>query len=263
VGKRPFRVLERGGFLEMSMQERVGALQSAFTLQLLSMPTLCRRVVCSIGGTRDVRSAVQQAGDRIIATRRRSGVLAFGSDVDVRQTFSPFEITEFGEHAIYRSLLPNDSSEHSLLYEALAVALQRERPITRRRVRHGFVMRVDASRALDHRLDGLRGAVGPISGLIPDTSVMWLEAFNLGIEYRADRILVVIDPTLWIDQGEDEAANRMAERYVRLRQRERDYACRACIAQGWARVLCANAGTNLVRALGITDGIDATFELAT
>ena len=71
-------------------------------LPLLEVPTHCRRVECEIGGTAEVREAAKDAS--VIAVRSRVGVLAFGSDLEVRRAFDPYGVTEFDLHALERGI---------------------------------------------------------------------------------------------------------------------------------------------------------------
>ena len=55
-------------------------------LPVINAPTQCRRLVCNIGGTAEVREAVQKSGANILAVRFfKGGVLAFGADADIRK----------------------------------------------------------------------------------------------------------------------------------------------------------------------------------
>ena len=65
-------------------------------LPLVHVPTVCTRVVCGIGGTAEVRKAVKGARVNVITVRSKVGVLAFGSDSDIRAAFDPYGITDFG-----------------------------------------------------------------------------------------------------------------------------------------------------------------------
>lgn len=49
-------------------------------IEVVQRPTQCRRVECSVGGTKEVREAIESAGVDVLAIRSRAGVLAFGSD---------------------------------------------------------------------------------------------------------------------------------------------------------------------------------------
>jgi len=56
-------------------------------LPVTQTPSVCRRVVCSIGGYADLRTAVESAEVDILVARTNAGVLGFGTDADMRSTF--------------------------------------------------------------------------------------------------------------------------------------------------------------------------------
>ena len=92
-------------------------------LPITEAPNVCRRVVCGIGGTAEVRSAIQMAAVDVLAARTRAGVLAFGSDSDIRRAFACHAITEFDVHTIEARRLRYDSGERGLLREAMTRAI--------------------------------------------------------------------------------------------------------------------------------------------
>jgi NAD-dependent SIR2 family protein deacetylase len=65
-------------------------------LPLAHMPSVCRRVVCSVGGYAEVRAAVERASVKLVSARTRAGVLCYGADGDVRLAFGPYGISDFG-----------------------------------------------------------------------------------------------------------------------------------------------------------------------
>jgi hypothetical protein len=69
-------------------------------LPIVQAPTVCRRVVCGVGGYAEVRAAIQRAQVNVQAVRSRAGVLAFGADSDVRKAFDASGIAEFDLHTI-------------------------------------------------------------------------------------------------------------------------------------------------------------------
>jgi hypothetical protein len=77
-------------------------------------PTVCRRVVCEIGGYAEVRTAIEQAQVNILAVRTKAGVLAFGSDDDVRKSFDAYGIADFYLHTIEIKRLRYESAERGL-----------------------------------------------------------------------------------------------------------------------------------------------------
>ncbi|WP_145714337.1 hypothetical protein [Mesorhizobium tianshanense] len=86
-----------------------------------SLPSVCRRVTCNIGGHAEVRSAIEAAEVAILATRTQAGVLAFGAENDVRIAFSDNTIEEFDLHTIEVRRLRYDGQERGLLRQARAM----------------------------------------------------------------------------------------------------------------------------------------------
>ena len=76
-------------------------------LRITSFPSICRRLVCNVGGMKEVRKIAQESGKNIIVARRQVGVIAFGSDADVRATFSPYNIKEWDLHSIELNVSPS------------------------------------------------------------------------------------------------------------------------------------------------------------
>ena len=99
-------------------------------LPVILSPTVCRRVVCTIGGYAEARAAVGLAGVDLPVARVRAGVLIYGTDADVRKALSPHGITEFDLHTIETKRLRYDSGERGLMREALTHAICRERKLT-------------------------------------------------------------------------------------------------------------------------------------
>ena len=64
-------------------------------LPVIRFPAQCRKVVCEIGGHREITEAVQKADVDVLVARIKAGVLAYGSDADVRKSFEALRITEF------------------------------------------------------------------------------------------------------------------------------------------------------------------------
>jgi hypothetical protein len=116
-------------------------------LPILSYPSLCRRIVCKIGGTKEVRAAIESAGVNVIAARRQTGIIAFGSDSDVRKAFDSFNITEFDAHSIEARRLRYESAELGLLYDAIYLAIKRDRPFKLEQNRRHHVLAVDENQA--------------------------------------------------------------------------------------------------------------------
>src|SRR3546814_20528760 len=90
---------------------------------LFRSPTHCRKVVCSVGGFRDMREAVEAAGVDLIVARTSRGVLGFGADDDFRTAFGSFDIAEFDIANLEKGRMRYDSHERGLIRSALIRAL--------------------------------------------------------------------------------------------------------------------------------------------
>ncbi len=160
-------------------------------LPVSDYPRSARLVDCDIGGTRDVRNAVEAAAVSVVAHRRADGVIAFGSDADLERAFAAHSLRSLG-------LAPLDpingpTSDLALTYEALLAALARDRPfkVIRRR------LVVDHTKLRPDDLKDLRAVVGQLNGMIPGTSLEWAEGVELALESRLGRLWLIFTPLTW------------------------------------------------------------------
>ena len=216
----------------------------------LDAPTHCRRVDCEIGGTAEVREAVEDTS--VIAVRARVGVLAFGSDVEVRRAFDPYGVKEFDLHALDAGA----RTERGLLHDALRAAM----------IRGGGIAAVPdnrrdlvPARPHDACWNPLRKLVKTLGGeLGVDSEIRWHEGISTRLEWSGDRLWLVFNPRTVFEGVTDEnkavAADFARERTVRRYNRELND-----LLNFWSRYL-AEMQENL-RALGIGDGVDAAFRI--
>jgi hypothetical protein len=235
-------------------------------LPVFSYPVTCRLVVCSIGGTREVGDAVQKAGAQVIAARSRAGVLAFGSDTEVRRAFEPFGIARFDLHSIVSEQLEYESGELGLLYHALASGLQRSLPLRLTRYR-GWVLAVEPTLDRHIALEGLRAVAKQLTGRIPGTELRWYEAVRLRLELVGPQLWALLRPTVIGDPlpevAEAEFRKLRATRadFIRERIAVRYNSQSNQLLDAWARLLTRGEEEPEVRALGISDGVDGSFRL--
>jgi hypothetical protein len=231
-------------------------------LPVLSYPTVCRRVVCDIGGVKAVQEAVSSTGADIIASRRDVGVIAFGSDSEVRKALSSFEIKEFDIHSIQASRLRWESAEHGMLYKAFTRALTRSYPVTVQRASGHYQVIIDPSRANDPAFSKLRKATLSITGTIPRVGLKWAEALWVRMEYRLGRLWFLIEPTIWFERSDDNNVFNEAREFVRKRLATRYNVQWNQIIDGWVYMFLGDDDQREVRAFGISDGVDAPFTLS-
>ena len=228
-------------------------------LELEATPSVCRRVVCSIGGHAEIVQAIEAAGAVVLASRVRAGVLAFGADDQVRRAFDPFGIKEFDLHPIETRRLRYESQEQGLLRQALSLALARAHGLERMRRRSADLLYPAVP--TDAKWSDLRGLVGPISGRVPNNpEIKWHEGVGLRLDWADDRLWLLVEPrTVLI--GVDDANKAAATDFTRERTVKRYNRDLNTLISFWTTVLAADGQE--VRALDVTTGVDAAFRLAT
>ncbi len=228
-------------------------------LPVVQTPTVCRRVVCQVGGFAEVREAVQQAGVNVLAARTRAGVLAYGTDADVRNAFERHSITDFDLHTIETKRLRYESGERGLLRDALTRAIMRQHSLDVFHRRSTDLLAPTDPK--DANWIPLQRLVGALSGTVEDhPELRWREGIGIRLDWADDRLWLLVDPRTVFDGITDEnkgvAADLARERTVKRYNRQLND-----LIAFWADLL-AGDGSDL-RALGIGDGVDATFRLST
>ena len=226
-------------------------------IPLLHAPTLCRVVVCDVGGYAEARGAIEAAGVELLFARTRAGVLAFGTDSDVHSAFDSFNITKFDLHTIETKRLRFDSGERGLLQDALSKAVSRYRKLT---------LISKGSSDLLHPTDAslptwapLKRHVGALSGAVPGIPALhWFEGLEIRLEWANDRLWLLLEPRTIFNgitpDNKGVAADFARERTVKRYNRNLND-----LIDFWARTL-AGSGESL-HACNSTGGVDAVFRL--
>ena len=232
-------------------------------LPIVSSPAICRLVVCDIGGSSDVQDAITKSGLEIIAMRAKPGVLAFGSDADIRRVFEPFKIAAFETHAISPAQLVAATGTRALLRNALFRALGRRTGLVASQRGHSqyllpnsaFVNPSDFNNADTKPMDRLSGTIG---------SIAWTEACGARLDYKMNGLWLLLEPRVLLeisDQAPPADAERAREFARERRARRRNRETNA-ILDGWARLIVGNDQSIRVRSFDIANGHDAEFEIS-
>ena len=227
-------------------------------LPVVQVPSICRRVVCGIGGMTEVREAVREAGVNVIATRSQAGVLAFGSDSEVRLAFQPFGISDFDVYTLDPARQRYDSSERGLLRRALTTAIERHLSLKATRRRHqDLLVPRDPTQQVWRPLEKLIGTLaGNVSGH-PD--LKWYEGIGIRLDWADDRLWLLFEPRTIFD-GINALNRSVAADFARERTIKRYNRQLNSLLEFWSDQF-AQGETDL-RALAIGDGIDAVFRVS-
>lgn len=227
-------------------------------LLLSQIPSVCRRVQCSVGGYSEARAAVEKAGVDLLVARSQRGVLAFGSDAAARAAFEAYNITEFDLAAIEPRRLRYDSTDRGLLKEAISRAVSRGRGLVLIRKRTKDLLYPSDPAAAEFA--ELRQKVGSLAGTVSGfEEIHWHEGVGLRLEWAADKLWLLLEPTTVFvgvtEETKGVAADLARERTVRRYNQKLD-----ALIDFWSKYLVGDGKP--MRALGVSDGVDAAFQLA-
>lgn len=168
-------------------------------LPLLDSPITCRRLVCKIGGYKEIREAIKVSNANIIAGRRKIGIIAFGPDEEIKRAFNPYQISDFDLHSIEASRLTTESAELGLMYEAILKALSRTLPLQAKKRRGKYQLILDENKLNKIQVENLKKVLGQLSGTVPGTSIKWIQSLKIKLEYRMDRLWLILEPAFWAE----------------------------------------------------------------
>jgi hypothetical protein len=228
-------------------------------LPITELPTVCRLLECAIGNTEAVMEAIRTSGENIVATRRRIGVIGFGSDAAMRRTFDPYAITNFDVHQIEVKRLAFDSAEFSIVSAALARALTRGRGLRSIRKRSGY--RLTAESDADVTFAQIKKLLN-VSGTVPGTSILARPALDVRLDVRFDRAWLLMEPTIMFDEASSPSDVEKARDYVRERLAKLYNRQYSELLDAWIERLFDSGNELRISALGIADGLDAAFAIS-
>jgi hypothetical protein len=227
-------------------------------LPVIQTPSVCRRVVCTIGGYSELRSAIQSANVDVLVARTKAGVLGFGADADMRAAFETYSITDFDLHTIEIKRLRYESGERGLLREALTRAIFRHRGL--RFVRRGNTDLLVPSAPHDGIWSELRTQVGVLAGTVKNVpDLKWYEGIGTRLEWADDRLWLLVEPRT-VFEGISDENRAIATDFARERTVKRYNRQLNALIAFWAKYLAGDGGD--LRSFGIGDGVDAVFRLS-
>jgi len=82
------------------------------------------------------------------------------------------------------------------------------------------------------------------------------------LEYRLDRLWLVIEPTVWVADFEDQMLRNKVKEFVRERLASRYNPSWNKLLDGWSHLLVGDSDTAELRAFGNASGVDAAFTIS-
>jgi len=227
-------------------------------IPIVSSPSVCRRVVCDIGGYAEVRSAIERENTDIVFARTKAGLLAFGPDADVRKTLVANKVDEEDLYTIESHRLRFNSGERGLLRDALIRAITQNVGLSSYRRRSSVLL---APKNPDDPVwRPLKKMVGSISGHMKDNPDLgWKEGVSTRLDWANEGLWLVFDPCT-VFEGISDSNRSIASDFARERTVKRYNRQLNDLVAFWADIL--SAGGAEIKAFGNGDGIDAAFQLS-
>lgn len=224
-------------------------------LPLIKVPTQCRRIVCGVGGTGEVREVIRSAARDVLAVRSGVGVLGFGTDSDMRAVFESRGIVDFDLHPLDVRRQRYESTERGLLGEALKRALERHRGL--RLVTRDSLVPACPEDPAWRRLQEL---VGPLTGVVaPSPDLRWYEGITVRLGWANDQLWLLAEPRTVFSRITE--ANRItAADFARERTVRRYNSVLNALFDFWAHHLAQDDSD--MRALNTHEGVDAVYQLS-
>ena len=226
-------------------------------------PPIVRLIKCNIGGPKEVREVLEASRCRGIATRIREGVIAFGDDDDLRAAFSGNDIKEWNTHSIVDTRLVKESGERRLLRDALFVAIADKARLDLKHRRAETLALADPNVTPANRFRGL-GHPNAVNGTVPGTDIEWVEVCGLRLDYRDDRLWLLLKPRthiIWNDAAGVEDSNK-AKDFVRERMARRYNSWANNLLESWRSILLGTGRGEVTLTAGpFHGGISAIFTI--
>ena len=228
-------------------------------LEVQSYPNTARRIACEIGGTKDVREALEAARAAGAAHRRQDGVIAFGPDDDLRRAFSGHRISAWDIAPV--EPMSGRATDLGLVYDALALALALARGRPLRYEPKARLLHVDPAKAADPVLGPLKAITGSLNGSISGTSSTWAEAVRISLEVHLGRLWLIFEPSIWASKGPIDIERFARSAFIKARTSGRFNETSNNLFEAWSKLL--GSGTT-ISAFGIEPeaGLDASFVVA-
>lgn len=230
-------------------------------LPITDFPKTVRLVDCEIGGAREIKKLTEEMESSLIASRIKKGVLAFGDDGEIRRVFGDNDLRSLDTHSIIEERLAFESGERSLLRDALFQALSVHCGFELHRARHRHYFRADRGQA-KFELKALQTAVQRLSGTTSG-GVPWTEACQLRLDYRMDRLWLLLSPVVLVDFSDDTSddAKAQAKELQRDRRVRRYNQQSNAILDGWIQAIFGTTRETVTLGIEGGTGIGARFEV--
>jgi hypothetical protein len=140
--------------------------------------------------------------------------------------------------------------------------LCRERDLLGNRRHNVNILSIDPNNIDNVKYAPLRSAVDTLTGVIPKVGISWREAIAIRFDLRRNRLWLLMEPTSWIDSLPGHRVPDEVKEFHRRRSAARYNKSWNALVEAWSSVLTGGKASVVISAFGISDGVDAIFEIS-
>jgi NAD-dependent SIR2 family protein deacetylase len=234
-------------------------------LEVYSFPSTCTLFQAEIGGAKEVKEVVTPHFERLIAARRNTGVIAFGTRQTLEEVFSDYSPSDFDRHPIApHRLRYTDCAEYGLLYHSVVQGIANATGLLRSTNHKGrilFIPQADWLSDNERRGLSLLNAVA-VRRAGPDGPHVH-QAIYVSLEYRDERLWLLIEPRFMVTtdgrqayEGDDRAEIGREELVKRYNRQANEF------LHFWITVLVERCGSPLTISFPSGDEKEAVFKVS-
>ncbi|MBW3466616.1 SIR2 family protein [Arthrospiribacter ruber] len=183
-------------------------------LEIKKFPATARIFKCDIGGLKEVKSKIKEKEANIVAIRKRTGVIGFGSDSEFKRVFGDNkEMDVFNIPDIH--LRYDDSLLKNLLVEALSKAIcnKLELKYTYRRSQH--IVLINPKRKDSDDYMNLSNVIGGVFGSVPNSKLKWAAGVIFSIQYKLNKAHLMLSPTIIVTKPMEREEAKLIAPFVK------------------------------------------------
>ncbi len=233
-------------------------------VRMSTFPTIARLYKCEAGNTKEVRELINKNKGDLIAIRKRDGIVGFGSDDEFKRVFEEYGDFELETYELAsRKLVYEDSSEKSLIAEAITKALTSNLPLRAiKRGRRNIIIPI-LSKKKDPIFSKVKAVIkSELTGKIPQTNIHWVLSLEISIQYKMGNAFLLLNPSVLATKSEVESERKkvspfLKELMARWYNRQHDE-----LLTAWLEILFNGKPKPVIYTFpSMENGVNASFKL--
>jgi NAD-dependent SIR2 family protein deacetylase len=233
-------------------------------IKVAEFPTNARLIKCEAGNTKEIQMQIVKENANLIAIRKQSGIVGFGSDAEFDRVFGSNgklekDIYQIPDH----TLNYEESTIKGLITESLIKALVRDRPLKDIKRRQRYLIIANPKMLNTPEFNDLMKELNQqLNGTIPKTSLQWVVAIEIQLQKKFSEYIMVISPTVLASRTSLEAERLMIAPFIKEATARWYNGKYPKILDAWLNIFFADQREINVSAFGnIHGGFDANFKL--